>query len=431
MNQISGRHPGGPAAARRKIGRFRAGFLILSAWLLLAGLTVPVYSQDSTHLVVGGLDTDNFPAIHFNLEAYDSQGNFIDGLTPDDIILTEDDQAVDVASLEVIEPGIQFSVAITTGPQLAVNIGGRPQIEGVRAALTNWARKQNAQSGLDFSLSANTGLQVIRSRVPQEWAAALAKLQVDPQRTDVNLFSLSTALDLASDQAVNPLMKRAILFITPPVPEAQLAGLQELSARAQQAGVRVFVWVPVTSLEGDQPDTSALQALADSTGGRMTLVAAPETMPDLETWLAPLRKSYEVQFLSSVKTSGDHSITVNLADGSAAERTMGYSLTLNAPNPIFLSPPAQVERTWSVPEGSKDLALTPESQELSFVVEFPDGYSRPLTAARLYQNGVLLVENTVPPFDHFTWDLTPITASGTYSMRVEVVNSLDMSWDER
>jgi hypothetical protein len=42
-------------------------------------------------------------------------------------------------------------------------------------------------------------------------------------------------------------------------------------------------------------------------------------------------------------------------------------------------------------------------------------------------DGALLVENISPPFDQFTWDLTPLIASGTHSLRVEVVDTLGLT----
>ncbi|HMN60899.1 MAG TPA: FHA domain-containing protein [Anaerolinea sp.] len=427
MRRPSSGHSGNETPARAKKRRVFAGFFVFLVGLLLVGLASPAHSQDAARLVAGGLQTKNFPSIHFNLEVYDSQGNFLDGLTPADLSLREDGQPVQAANLTVVELGIQFSVAISPGAQMAQNVGGQPQVELLRKALVDWARSQPAKGSLDFSLSTNTGLQVIRSRDPQQWVAALGDFPADAQRTDVNLFSLTTAMDLASDQTVDPQTKRAILLITPPVPPGQTAGLQSLSARAQQVGVRVFVWVPVTTLSGTPPDTSALQALADATGGRMTLVAGAETIPSLESWLAPLRKSYEVQYLSVVKTGGDHDLAVSLANGAASEQTLRYSLTLAPPNPIFLSPPAKIERSWSAPDGGRDLVLMPVGQPLSIVVEFPDGHTRPLSAARLYLDGSLLAENTSAPFEQFAWDLTPLITSGTHTLRVEVVDSLGLS----
>ena len=178
---------------------------------------------------------------------------------------------------------------------------------------SDWARRQPETSGSDFSFATNTGLQVIRSRETAQWSAALANFQPNLTQGELNLFSLTTVLDLASDQEIDSRMKRAILFITPPVSTGLASSLEDLTSRAQQVGVRVFVWVTVTDLNSSsQPDTTALQSLAQNTGGRFTLVAGQETIPDLESWLAPLRNIYRVKFLSKVQQSGQHRLGVQI-----------------------------------------------------------------------------------------------------------------------
>lgn len=422
---------GGPnqtnSPARTNPRGFKAGFLVLTIGLLLIGLVRPVYSQDAVRVVVGGLQTGAFPAIEFSLEAYDGQGNFIPDLSPRDLVLTEDGQPVNGAMLEMEEPGLQFSVAINPGPQMANTIGGKPQIEWLRSALADWTRRQPETSGSDFSFATNTGLQVIRSRDTGQWSEALANFQPNLTQGELNLFSLTTVLDLASDQVVDSRMKRAILFITPPVSTSLASSLEDLTSRAQQVGARVFIWVTVTDLNSSsQPDTSALQALAQNTGGRFTLVAGQETIPDLESWLAPLRNIYKVKFLSKVQQSGQHRLGVQIQrdEQSTLEQVLTYSLELKAPNPIFLSPPSRVERTWIEVEGADEPALSPAVLPLQIVIEFPDGYTRPLAATRLYLDGVLAAENTAPPYEQFNWDLTGLTTSGAHTLRVEAVDSL-------
>jgi hypothetical protein len=422
---------GGPklsdAPAKTNPRGFRAGFLVLTIGLLLIGLVRPVYSQDAVRVVVGGLQTGAFPAIEFSLEAYDGQGNFVSDLTSSDLVLIEDGQPVSGAVLDMEEPGLQFSVAINPGPQLATSIGGKSQIDLLRSALVDWAHRQPGISGSDFSFATNTGLQVIRSQDTEQWSQAFADFQPNLTQGELNLFSLTTVLDLASDQGIDPRMKRAVLFITPPVSTGLASSLEDLTSRAQQVGVRVFVWVTVTDLNSSSPpDTSALQSLAQNTGGRFTLVAGEETIPDLESWLAPLRYIYQVKFLSKVQQSGQHRVGVQLRrdELSTPEQVLSYSIELKPPNPIFLSPPSRVERAWMEVEGSSESVLSPAVLPLQIVVEFSDGYTRPLAATRLYLDGVLLAENTAPPFEQFNWDLTGLTTSGAHSLRVEAVDSL-------
>jgi hypothetical protein len=426
MNQLHSGQPGGARRTAREIYRPWAGWLAGCLALLLL-LPRPASSQDALRFVASNIDSSKFPSVHFNLDVYDAQGNFTPDLTPSDLQLSEDGQPVSATNLELYAPDVQFTVAITASDQLAVSLGGQPQLELIRAALLQWISGQPAQNNLDFSFSTNTGLQVIRSHDPQQWAAAINAYQLDSSHPEVNLFSLSTAVDLAADQTVSPQTRRAILLITPPIPAAQQTALDELTSRARSTDVRVFIWVPVSSLEASPPDTAALQSLSDATGGRLSLVAGAETLPGLDSWLQPLRQSYQVQYLSTARTSGDHNLTVSLTGGSADEQHLQYALTLNPPNPIFLSPPAQIERTWTTPEGGEELVLTPQLQPIAMVVEFPDGHTRPLVDAKLYMDGALVQENTSAPFDAFAWDLTSLAESGVHTLRVEVTDSLGLT----
>jgi hypothetical protein len=61
------------------------------------------------------------------------------------------------------------------------------------------------------------------------------------------------------------------------------------------------------------------------------------------------------------------------------------------------------------------------------LVEFPDGYTRPLTASRLYVNDELAVTNIVAPFDRFVWPLEAYTSQQKTTLRVEVDDALGMT----
>ena len=60
------------------------------------------------------------------------------------------------------------------------------------------------------------------------------------------------------------------------------------------------------------------------------------------------------------------------------------------------------------------------------LVDFPDGQKRPLVRTALYVDGVLQAENTEPPFERFTWDLSGYTVSGQHLIRVEAQDSLGL-----
>jgi hypothetical protein len=61
------------------------------------------------------------------------------------------------------------------------------------------------------------------------------------------------------------------------------------------------------------------------------------------------------------------------------------------------------------------------------VFDFPDGRKRPILSSSLWVNGVVVAENSQPPLDIFTWDMREITAAGTYSLQVQVIDSFGIT----
>lgn len=407
--------------------------LPLLVFVLLSLLVAPIsaQAQGQMPLLAYGLRTDAFPSMTFFLEAYDAQGNFVSGIQPSDIALTENDVPVAVSFLEEIEPGIEFTLAFNPTRDLARRFSEATQFEQICQNLLDWAGQQQARGGSTFTLSTEAGLQVIRSRDPGEFGRALSAYQPALERLNVpTLFPLVQAVNLAADQINDPTVKRAVLFVTPPLSGEQLTGLEDLTARAVQLRVRVFIWVAVPSLQGTAPDTAALQRLADASGGRLVLIAGQETFPPLEEWLKPLRKVYQVRFLSSVRTGGTHRLSVALTRSgmeTLPPAQLTYSIEIAPPNPIFLSPPVQVERRWTQETDQQPAELTPQMITLQALVEFPDGHARGLRVARLYVDGTLVDENTAPPFDQFEWELAAFNSSRTAYLQLEVEDELGLS----
>lgn len=422
-HQLSRQRP----CSRRAL-RFGEVALVLC---LALGLAQPASSQagDAGRLRVSNLKTEDFPTIQFALDVYDREGNFLADLTPGDLTLEEDGRPVQEVGLQVFQPGLQFSLAITPAAAWNTRFGEKTQLEWLKASLQAWGNRLPTDGKDDFSFSTPTGLQLIRSRDPRKLVDALDDYQPDLSRSEANLFSLMTALDLAADQKIDPQMKRVILWVTPPLGSSLTAGLAEALSRAQQSGVHVFIWMPVNSLDAPVPDTGAFQNLTDATGGRFTLVAAPDTMPDVESWLTPLRRAITVRFVSTARQSGEHRLTVGLnrAGWSGITQSLDYTLEIKPPNPIFFAPPSRLERTWSRPEGSEEFLLQPVAVPVQILIEFPDSHPRDLKNTRLFLDDTLLVENSAPPFDRFVWDISTLTESGVHTLRVEAVDVLGLT----
>ncbi len=400
---------------------------LLTSGLILS-LIMPVSAQGSMRLQTGGLDASSFPRLVFYLDATDDQGRILEGLTPEELTLIEDGQTLPATDLELIEPGLQFTVALNLDAALESPVGEVSRFELARQALQNWAAEAPSTVPDDLSLAVNDGEQVNHASNVDEWLPALNGLRPDLKALRGDLSALSRAVGLASDPTQHPRTKRAVLYITPPMTGSE-TGLAELAGRADQMDVRIFVWV-VTADDRPAPDVALLQALVDRTGGRLALVSGPETFPNLEEWLAPLRRQYQVSYVSGLRAGGQHALEVLLQqDGEtvAQAEPLTFTLDIAAPNPIFISPPAEVKRAWTERTREQPSTLQPESLDLQIVVEFSDGIQRVLQSTRLFLDGELVAENTVEPFDRFALDLAGFTESGPHTLRVEATDELELS----
>ncbi len=400
---------------------------------LLAGLcgqAVSVYGQAGSAVLFSTPEVNQFPTIRFTVDVLDAEGQFIDDLQPEDMQVIEDGQALAPQAVTMVNNGLQIIIALNTSPDLANQVNGTTEYERLRQALQVWAEGLPAQSLDDFSLSTPTGLYLIRDRDPQKLKQALAEFQPDLVKGQPSLTSLSEALDLAIDPLGRPLMKRSILFITPPLPVTNTASLPDLALRAQKIGVRVHVWQVGQSANISENAPEPLQQFAETTGGSYFQIISSGPLPAIEPFFQPFRHTYQIEYQSIVQKSGSHSLSVKVKEHSSNIQSdeTHYNLTVEAPNPIFLTPPVEIRRSWtSTEEKQAEPVLTPNTVPLQILVEFSDNHPRPLKATRLFMDGVLVAENTTAPFDHFDWQIADQTTPARRLLRVEAVDILGMN----
>jgi hypothetical protein len=197
---------------------------------------------------------------------------------------------------------------------------------------------------------------------------------------------------------------------------------------AADSKVRVFVWF----VDGEQYFTTssanAFRSLALQSSGSFFAFSGKETLPDLSAELAPLRHIYELTYTSSLTSSGEHrlGIEVNAPQGTITAPEQTFSVEVEPPNPILVTPPLQIKRQPSPDDPYNAEALLPARQELEIIVEFPDGHTRGLKRTALYVDGQLVDENTSEPFDSFVWDLREYDSSGQHELIVEAEDVLGL-----
>ena len=403
--------------------------------LIILGVMIPfnhASAQDSPgRVVLTGIGSDSFPTLGVEFEAYDPTGGFLTELDASQVTILENGQSQPISNLELLQPGVQFTLAFNLSPELSNRYAGVTRLANILERLLQWSQTQPAEGADQVSLATNTGLQLIRSNAAQEWQTALFDLaNLDLKAEKSSLTALTRAVDLATDPSAERAMKSAILYITPLPNVSTLAALPNLAERARGQNTPIYVWLvasassPTSSPELFQP----IEDLAIQSGGALFLYSGIEALPDPDGYLNPLRYTYRATYDSKIDASGSYDILleINHNDQQLVSDSRPVFLNVLPPNPIFLSPPSKIERTWQQPSDSSEETLLPANAILQIVVEFSDGHQRPLKASRLFVDGELVAENTQEPFDSFQWDLSAYQVDARHVLNVEVEDTLGL-----
>ncbi len=372
--------------------------------------------------------TEAFPKIQVFATVQNPQGQPYHGLRQPDFTLLEDDQPVALLEVKERHPGVQVVFALNPGPPLGVRDElGVTRYEYIRLQWLSWAQQPVRSEIYDLSVTTGTGVLLRHSAQRKALAQTLTAYQPDFRASEPSLAPLDTALQLASDPTPRPGMGRALIFLTPLLPQESLQTLPQYVLQAKQAGVRIFVWLVAPPEQWDSPAAHAWEVLTQGTGGTLTFFSGTETLPLLEDLLAPLEYAYQLTYLSRIREGEHHTLTLQIhtPQGDLSAPPVGFSLQVLPPNPALVDPPVQIVRRPD-PRAREMTRRIPETYPLTVTVGFPDGHPRPLQAVRLLVDGWVVAQRDLPPWDHLEWDLTPYTRSGTYALSVEVEDSLGL-----
>jgi hypothetical protein len=395
-------------------------FLIVG---LFSGLSVmSVHGVTRNKLTIANLDTSLFPNISLYFWAFDGTGAFVKNIQGSELHILENETVIAATSLEMLEPGVRFITVINEGRILTNRYSMVAHIDSVKAALLAWAQAQPATSMDDFSLVNNQGAIAYNQSNPEDWQETINNYLPQMRQATPGLAGLSAALDQAISASGPTRKTPAILYVTP-VPEASQAdGLRDLISRAVTSGVRLFIWLVVPQNYTTTETDALLMQAAEETDGEFFIFSGAEDLPEISSYLDPLKYVYHLTYKSGVKTSGNQTIKLQVRRLSVVldSAEVSFPLTVGAPNPIFLSPPASVTRTWVETDKRREYILTPDVVEIAYMLEFPDGHQRDLSYARLLVDGKLAAEDTSLPFDSLTWDIGEIQTSGSYQLQLVV-----------
>ena len=411
----------------------RIFFSLLFISFIVTTISVPASAQGqiSASVTVYNVDTSTFPLVTGLVDVTDSTGIFASGLKPEAVSVLENGQPLPAdAFIEMAIP-LQLAVAFNQGEALdAQNANGISRFQRVSQIIEQWAQAHPADLPDDLSLVSQAG-PVINHASPADFVVGLQGFQPDLRTATPNLQSLTAALDVVSAQTPRIGVKRAILFITPQMEDPNLAAaLEPLIQRAVENKIRVFVWYVDANTTFTTTSAAVFNNLAIQTGGSMFQFSGEERFPDPEVYFSPLRRIYNLSYTSRLNTSGDHNIVLQItlpSAGTVTSPAQMFNLNIQPPNPFPVAPSLQITRQAPEDAPFNTEILLPESQEIEIIIEFPDGFERPLTKTTLYVDGIVVDENTVEPFNKFSWDLKPYTLSGEHQITVEAVDVLGLS----
>jgi hypothetical protein len=403
--------------------------VFLSVYLLLTGL-IPARAQSGARLSLYSLQIDSFPTMTTGLDVFDSAGNFVTGLTPAAMTLFEDSQPRPLNSLEELQPGVEFALALDPNPFFAYqDANAVTRFNKILQVFKEWAAAYPDSMGDELSLLPSGGTPATHLATLAAFTDALAAYQPNFQNLVSGPETLSLALDAVSDSPSQAGRKPVVLYITSIPAAGDIPTLQNLTQRAMAGHIRVSIWIVASQDYFSTSSSTALKDLAIQTGGQVVLFSGVEPLPSPEIYLAPLRHAYRLTYSSGILASGRHTLTaqVNLNGETVTSAVLPFEMEVQPPNPILVAPPMQIVRMAPDEHTTAAASFLPTQQLISSIIEFPDGRTRSLVRTALYVDGVLEDENITEPFDQFTWDLSAYTDSNQHILSVEAVDSLGLS----
>ncbi len=387
-------------------------------------------AQESITLTVSEPIIETFPLVKLFLQVRDATGQPIGDISTSAFSVLEDNQEAPDLVVEPVELGTRMVFALNTSPALRIrDTLGRSRFELVRTALLDWfALPEHANLGVDeYSLITAEGIQLERSGASADIASVLDNFQPSFE-TEGDYELLFRALDITNTPAPEVGMPSYIFFITPLLRPSLEIPLENIIARANASGTAIYPILVGPADIIDQAEFEAFENLASETGGSAIRFNPDTGLFDLANQMIAQRSQYQLTYRSLATASGPHEIRVNVsADQLEAQSPpRSYVLELAEPRITLLNLPSEILRSAADPSIPRE-NIPPTSQPVEFVVEFPDGYPRPIIQAQLLIDGEIADQKFQEPFSPLTWDISDELENRQASIQVVVNDSLGYS----
>lgn len=401
---------------------FLVGFVFVGLRVSLVG------AQPAATISMQPPDLSLFPGISIEFKALDGNRQPLNDLLPEQLTLTENDVARPVDDLAARYRGVHFALVVNGSRELDLRDGaGVSRYEKLSEALRDWANGYSFRGEDAWSLVTHEGILIRDTTSGRDWLSVLNDYQPNFRSLESDITGLESTLEMMQEGVLPFGTDQTILFITPPAAPDQIARLGGLAQDARSAGIRVNVWMVGDAFYLSNDQGRILVDLAANTGGHFFNYTGLEGIPNPGDLQAPLGSVHVLSYTSGIAETGTYSLALTLdLDGvTATGESQPFFLEVRPPNPMFLSPPAAIERTWI--ENGEEAILDPAETAFSVLIQFPDGHVRDLAASRLLVDGTVVAVNRSEPFDTFTWDLATVTESSEHTLQVEVEDMLGLS----
>jgi len=397
--------------------------LVLALTLLLAVLPVGAAAQTGARITIRSIQTQDFPSITGYFDAQDATGARITDLRAEDLQMQEDGIAQPVQQLHNVQIGLHVILVITPAEPFGIrDAEGTPRYDYAKDAIRSWATTLSNTSDTLLTLVTSEGTPVTNG-VLSEWQAALDAYTLPTGVLFPELQAMGNAMALAAQPAAED-ANTAIWWVTSTPRLADLEAVAaDWQAQLEAMGVPLVIWQIDSPSLYENEASQILTGLSQASAGQHLTFSGPESLSSPEPFFAPLRSAYFFQYYSQLRRSGEHELILQSQGSGLTSQPYVVTLDITPPKPILVSPPTQIARG---PAAIDPQLLSPFSQPIELLVEFPDGFERNLVRSSLYVNDQLVAENTTAPFNHFAWDLKPYTQSQQVFLRAEVQDELGL-----
>ena len=395
---------------------------------MLCLLAIPVTAQSAVTVRASLPITDQFPQITMFIAVVDGTGRYIPSLLASGFTVIEDNNPIPDVTIQETQVGTRqiFVLNTSSGLKLRDPLGNR-RFDLVRLALLDWWQLPEATLyGIDdLSLVTAEGALVSHSKSTADLASTLNNLEPSFEDDISGYDLLLQALDFTSDPTPMPGMPSHLIFFTSLLRTPRDLPIANIIARANDTGTTIYPVLIGPDEANEQIEAEPLRLLAVETGGQLITFDPSLGLNELAEKILLQRTQYLLTYNSLAATAGLHQVQIQFTEDGrdTLSDPQIFEIDVRPPEVTFVQPPDMIHRQMDDSASTSD-AFSPISQNLQFLITFPDQHPRSIVSSQLFVDGELISQNNEAPFDSFEWELSNYLETNTHTLQVIVVDAL-------